>query len=661
MVYTSVLNPGDSRKNWCDIVSVFVWQFRDRPQATLVLKFTHRDPTVFLADLQAALFRAGPAACRVVVITGFLDDEQFRRLREATTYYITASTAEGLCMPLMEFLADGVPAVSVDHTAMADYIDRRNAFVVGSTRQLTSWPHDPRFMLRARGHRVDWTSFGEQLQRSLEVAERDPLAYQRLSRAAWQSQRDHCRDSVVTDQLAGALGLPASLPPAAPDEPTGSDPGGEVLRTRTFILFAHQERADLAAEVGRADYSYVFVMRAFAALLEPFGEARVVTHPGRLADACAQVAAEGRDPIVLAFVPPHRVPPAGGARIVPVFAWEYSTLPSEEWGDEPANDWVAVLRACGVAITHSEHAVAVTRAELGRSFPVACLPAPVWDDFEELAPRIPPQSAPDGWQLDVEGVVWDSRVDGFAETGSTRPPIDSAHHELRLDGVVFTAVLNPDDGRKAWEELATAFVWAFRDTPAATLVVKIVHFDAARSMGVVWDLMSRLAPYRCRVVVIHAFLDRSAYRQLVRATTYVVNSSRGEGQCLPLMEFMSAGTPAVAPGHTAMADYLSEDNSFLVPFHTLPTHWPHDPRLVWRTTTHQVDWERLGRALRDALHLAVHDPQGYLERSRRAREALRAHCSREVVARGLGTFVSGLPEPDPVPGTAVDRQILSQA
>ena len=102
--------------------------------------------------------------------------------------------------------------------------------------------------------------------------------------------------------------------------------------------------------------------------------------------------------------------------------------------------------------------------------------------------------------------------------------------------------------------------------------------------------MLKLAPYQCRVVAVHGYLEQPAFHDLVRATTYTVNASAGEGQCLPLMEFMSAGKPAIAPNHTAMADYVTPANSFIVSGTREPSAWPQDPRQVFRCMRYRINW-----------------------------------------------------------------------
>ena len=207
---------------------------------------------------------------------------------------------------------------------------------------------------------------------------------------------------------------------------------------------------------------------------------------------------------------------------------------------------------------------------------------------------------------------------------------------------MYTTVANPDDGRKNWQDMASAFVWAHRDNPGATLIIKVVHFDADLATELVWGVLRRLGPFQCRVVVVHGYLEDDAMRSLIRGTSFTVNSSRGEGQCLPLMEFMSAGVPAVAPDHTAMAEYVNTDDGFPVSWTTEWTHWPHDPRRALRCLTYPPSWNSLRTAFRDSYRTAVDSPARYQEMSRGATESLRSYCSRAVVTGELRRFLHRL-------------------
>jgi hypothetical protein len=201
VVYTSVLNPGDDRKNWVDMLTAFCWAFRDNSEATLVLKMTHHSVASFLGVFHYHLQRIGPVKCRVVLLHGFLDHEQYLRLIEVSTFYVNASRCEGLCLPLMEFMSNGVPALAPCNTAMEDYVSEDCVFVVRSSHEPGVWPHDPRNVLRALRYRIDWSSLADQFTRSHAVATADPDRYRQMSSAAAAVQRDFCSEAVVADKL----------------------------------------------------------------------------------------------------------------------------------------------------------------------------------------------------------------------------------------------------------------------------------------------------------------------------------------------------------------------------------------------------------------------------------------------------------------------------
>ena len=64
--------------------------------------------------------------------------------------------------------------------------------------------------------------------------------------------------------------------------------------------------------------------------------------------------------------------------------------------------------------------------------------------------------------------------------------------------------------------------------------------------------------------LLHGYLTADTYQRLMATTAFIVNASHGEGQCLPLMEYLSIGKPAIAPCHSAMADYIDDAVGFVV-------------------------------------------------------------------------------------------------
>lgn len=389
-----------------------------------------------------------------------------------------------------------------------------------------------------------------------------------------------------------------------------------------FVVWCPNAGAETT--LGAADYSYEFVLRQFVPALAQLGTVERVPDPRSLVRESAD------RPILLSFAPPHRTPPEVGVRTIPVFAWEFDRLPDEMFGGNPDNDWRRPLERCGCAITHSRFAVDVTKRAMGEQFPVVSLPAPVWDSYTR-EPRLRP---PSGGSLDIAGVVVDSRdslpIGAVPTAESTR---------IEWDGPLFTAVFNPEDGRKNWRDLVRGFVFALGDERDATLLIKVVHSDPERGVGPIVADLRRLGGFRCRVVVVQSFLPEADYRALIDASTFAVNASRGEGQCLPLMEFMSAGVPAVAPDHTAMADYVSPANAFVVRSTREPSSWPQDPRLIFTCHRRAVDWESLVDAFRRAFDCAVTDPETYAAMSAAAVASTQRYCSAATVVEGLRQFL----------------------
>jgi glycosyltransferase involved in cell wall biosynthesis len=218
-------------------------------------------------------------------------------------------------------------------------------------------------------------------------------------------------------------------------------------------------------------------------------------------------------------------------------------------------------------------------------------------------------------------------------------PAPAGGASVRVDGLIFTAVLAPKDGRKNWQDILTAFTTAFRDTPDATLVLKMIGADPAFWWWELNGIAKTLPPFACRVVVINGFLQDAAYADLIAATHFVVNASLAEGQCLPLAEFMSAGRPAIAPRHTAMRDYITSGNALIVGSEAEFCSFPQDPRNMLTTTRYRIEWPSLCAAFTQAAGIIRNDPDRYVAMGQAAMVSLRAYCSDETVSRALASFL----------------------
>jgi len=425
-----------------------------------------------------------------------------------------------------------------------------------------------------------------------------------------------------------------------------------------IIVYSETTESLLETRLGKPEYSYYFVLKEFRPVLETLGRIVTVADPEREVDPIyAEAQRNGEDCVFLSFAPPHLTALGLQCPTIPVFAWEFETLPDETWFGEPEQDWRYVLDKVGRAITHSETTVRTIKAAMGEDYPIASVAAPVFDRFAKLREARPASLAAKGTRLDVTGTVIDTKSfdlslyarsdfgasDELPQAPMAEDPKTTAQFEL--DGVVYLSIFNPYDGRKNWFDLMGGFCKAFADVEDATLILKLTHHECGEAMAWLLQHLQRLTPFKCRVLLLHGFLDKRQYEGLVTTASYAVNASHGEGQCLPLMESMAYGKPAVAPKHTGMADYIDASNAFLVRSSLEPAAWPHDPRQAYRTLRHRIDLESLIEAYRESYQVAKHDAARYARMAEAAHLALQRHCSQAVAREKLRAFLAEPPRP----------------
>ncbi|CAN5474233.1 hypothetical protein BH10PSE11_BH10PSE11_36770 [soil metagenome] len=208
IVFTSIFNPLDARKNWTDLVTAALTAFSDRPDVTLLFKLVAPpDHRLFGVDVIHRFYRQAQIrhACRFVVVSDYLSDRQMVDVVRGSTFYLNASRAEGACLPLQDFLASGRPAVAPGHTAMQDYFDSDVGFVVQSSQEPTSWPRDPEKAIATRWARIDWSSLHENLGRAYVLAKDDHGSYQRMADVGRQRMATYASVDATWEKLSLSL------------------------------------------------------------------------------------------------------------------------------------------------------------------------------------------------------------------------------------------------------------------------------------------------------------------------------------------------------------------------------------------------------------------------------------------------------------------------
>ncbi|AZD25424.1 Glycosyltransferase [Pseudomonas chlororaphis subsp. aurantiaca] len=514
-----------------------------------------------------------------------------------------------------------------------------------------------------------------------------------------------------------------------------------------FILYSDVNDGSISQSLGRPEYSYYFVLKAYRPVLESLGRVHVVQTPAEVDRLYHELRLKGEDSLFLSFTPPQKTPLDLDCPTLCVVAWEFDSIPHEYWDNDPHQDWSRTLGRHGRVITLSSHTARAVRRVLGEHFPVLVLPTPLWERFDGIRGQYPNVPVNAGTTLQIKGCIIDSRALGLSADGLIAPVLEdvppppapveveaeiveappltarrrlfiakhylrewyralvggewrrplfiSKHYirecyreglrdrvperlralmakpglehvvpappapepehpqavlpatdqqvEFQVDGVVYVSVFNPDDGRKNWHQLITAFCWAMRDTEDATLVLKMTQNDLSTYYVEMLTLLSQLSPFNCRVVAMHGYLDDEQFARLYGAASFYVNASRCEGLCLPLMEFMACGKPVLAPLHTAMLDYIDEDVAFVVKSSQEPAIWPQDSRLLFRTLRHRPDWGSLKTAYQDSYRMAKENPVGYQSMSQAAARRMQEYSSFASVQGRLRDFFALTP------------------
>lgn len=150
-----------------------------------------------------------------------------------------------------------------------------------------------------------------------------------------------------------------------------------------FLIYSATNLTTIQSSLGDPEYSYYFVLKEYLPMLKKLGETRIIHTPEKevdvIYDECKK---QGKNCIFLSFSPPHKTLLTLRCPTIPVFAWEFDTIPDEEWDNQPNNNWVMCLNKLGRAIVHSNHTVNTVKRQLGNDFPVVSIPAPLWRRFD---------------------------------------------------------------------------------------------------------------------------------------------------------------------------------------------------------------------------------------------------------------------------------------
>jgi len=488
--------------------------------------------------------------------------------------------------------------------------------------------------------------------------------------------------------------------------PAATAPEPPCRADRRLLVNTIFRGSDVSTNIGIAAYSYYFVYRAYQPLLAKYAKITEIPRPESQIDfALRKATLDGLEGIFLTFLPLQNVYLSTLGPVVAYPFWEFPDIPSENFENNPRNNWVRIAKRLSLIFTACEFTKQAFR-RAGIQTPIQVLPVPVQERYFQLpvwdpkavvtvgctywplednqataAPPPPPDDADPPppppppprfrhlvkrglqalratykqrikpWVPRRIAVVITHLVHAVAPPPALpAPAVAPAGHgpptNLQLSGAVYTSIFNPFDRRKNWTDMLSAFLLALGPREDATLVLKLVVPREHEHAGV-----QEVANYyrgldirhKCRVVLIATYLTDEQMMALCWGSAFYLNASKAEGACLPLQDFLAAGRPGLAPRHTAMADYFDAGVGFVVEAQPEPTFWPHDPRHAIRTTWYRIDWQSLHDQIRDSYRLLYqNDGEEYREMALRARARMEEYASLAAVWPRLVTALNAL-------------------
>jgi glycosyltransferase involved in cell wall biosynthesis len=139
-VFFSVLNPFDKRKQLKLMLTAFQMALAEHRDIFLIIKLVIDNVSTTLGNIQELLkihhdFHG--ESDRIIFVSETLTDGQMKKLMRKAHFYLCTSSTEGLNLPMIEAMSQGVVPVSSRATAMADYVNKENAIVIESDESLT--------------------------------------------------------------------------------------------------------------------------------------------------------------------------------------------------------------------------------------------------------------------------------------------------------------------------------------------------------------------------------------------------------------------------------------------------------------------------------------------------------------------------------------------
>jgi len=206
--------------------------------------------------------------------------------------------------------------------------------------------------------------------------------------------------------------------------------------------------------------------------------------------------------------------------------------------------------------------------------------------------------------------------------------------------------------RKAWDDLIFAFAAEFPNTDHQIPVRLTLRTGSSGQrkeiLTKIQDVVGQAVGHNSTAVnqvmkkiTLLKHVSQSEYPQLFTNAQAFVLPTHGEGWGRPLMEAMSMGLPVIAPEWSGLTQFMTSNNSILIPVDHLAPAYPTQPELLTDSSRTEVDdqlskhqWAVIDRSkLRSAMRKVVENPVWAKEVGKLASSDVGRYWCREIISK----------------------------